>query len=202
MYGMNFSGGKNKSHVQIEQTDRIDSFEASRVEGWGIVHASRIGETLSLHCEHYDGFDFGPELVELSYPGSRWRDTLELTRVRSGFGGDRAFWCCPRCGNRSRFLYFKKAGFVCRTCAGLNYKVQQRTKNSINHFCDGLKLAREKLGWEPPNWVVPVDFPYISPPRPQNMHMTTYLRHLARYRRYQEKYQRESMREMMAILRK
>lgn len=202
MYGMNFSGGRNKSHGQIEQTDRIDSFEAARVEDWGIVHASRTGKTLSLHCEHYEDFNSDLEFVELSYPRSRWRDTLELIRVRSGFGGDRAFWCCPRCGNRSRFLYFKKAGFVCRECAGLNYASQQRTKNSINHFRDGLKLAREKLGWEPQNWIVPIEFPYISPPRPKYMHKSVYLRHLTRYRRYQKKYEMESLREMMAILKR
>ena len=28
MYGMNYSGGDNKTHGQIERTDRIDSFEA------------------------------------------------------------------------------------------------------------------------------------------------------------------------------
>ena len=39
------------------------------------------------------------------------------------------------------------------------------------------------------------------PDRPRYMHQTTYRRYLAWYMRYQEKYQRESMREMLSILR-
>lgn len=82
------------------------------------------------------------------------------------------------------------------------YAVQQRTKDSTNYAHDGLRLAREKLRWEPPFPVAPADFPYVTPDRPKGMHRRTYYRHLARYRRYQKKYQRDSMREMLAILRR
>lgn len=134
------------------------------------------------------------------YPGSRWRDTLELVCVRSGFGGSRVFWLCPVCGRRARFLYFRGRGFQCRECARLNYRSQQRTRNSVNHYRDGLKLARDKLGWEPPGYMVPAYFPQLNPPRPRYMHQSTYQRHLARFRRYQAAYQRDSLREMLAIL--
>lgn len=200
MYGMNYSGGDNKTHGQIERADRIDSFEAGAVEGWGMVLASRGDKTLPLRCDRCG--HAGREFVELSYPGSRWRDTLELSRVRSGFGGSRAFWLCPICGQRAQFLYFKDLGFVCRECAKLNYRSQQRTRDSINHYRDGLKLARERLGWEPPGYIVPMDFPYLTPPCPRYMHQSTYQRHLARFRQYQEAYQRDSLREMLAILRR
>lgn len=200
MYGMNYSGGDNKTHGQIERADWIDSFEAGAVEGWGMVLASRGDKTLPLRCDHYG--QAGRELVDLSYSGSRWRDTLELARVRSGFGGSRAFWLCPICGKRARFLYFKDRRFVCRECAKLNYRSQQRTRDSINHYRDGLKLARERLGWVPPGYICPMDFPYLTPPRPRYMHQSTYRRHLARFRRYQAAYQRDSLREMLAILRR
>lgn len=203
MYGMNYSGGDNKTHGQIERADRIDSFEAGAVEGWGMVFASRGGKVLPLRCDRFPSCGRGErELVELSYPGSRWRDTLELFRVRSGFGGSRAFWLCPICGRRARFLYFKGRRFICRGCAKLNYQSQQRTQNSINHYREGLKLAREKLGWEPPGYTVPADFPHLTPACPRYMHQSTYKRHLARFRRYQEAYQRDSLREMLAILRR
>lgn len=202
MRGMNYSGGDNKTHGQIERAERIDSFEAGKVEGWGIVIASVGDKMLPLHCEHFPpcGPD-GRELVELSYPGSQWRDALELSRVRSGFGGSRAFWLCPACGRRARFLYFKGQGFQCRECARLNYRSQQRTRDSINHYRDGLKLARDKLGWEPPGYMVPAYFPQLNPPCPRYMHEATYQRHLARFRQYQEKYRQDSLREMQAILR-
>lgn len=198
MYGMNYSGGDNKTHGQIEWADRIDSFEAGKVEGWGMVLASRGGKALPLRCDRCG--HAGREFVELSYPGSRWRDTLELVHVRSGFGGSRAFWLCPICGRRVRYLYFKDWRFVCRECARLNYRSQQRTWDSINHYRDGLKLAREKLGWEPPGWIVPMDFPNLTPPRPRYMHERTYRRHLTQFRKYQAAYQRDSMREALAIL--
>jgi len=193
MYGMNYSGGENKTHSQIERADRIDSFEAGSQEDCGLLLASRDGHSFSLRYDRC-----GLDTVELSSPG--WRTTLELTFVPSGFGGSRAFWLCPCCGKRARYLYFKDRGFVCRECAKLNYRSQQRTRSSINHFRDGMKLAREKLHWEPMIDVVPMDFPYIAPDRPRYMHEATYRRYLARYRRYQEQYQRDSLREMLAIL--
>ncbi len=201
MYCMNYSGGDNKTHGQVERTDRIDSFEAGGRENCGLLVAARDGRSLPLRYDRYTLY--GPkeqEIVELSYPGSRWRSTLELARVPSGFGGTRAFWLCPRCGQRARYLYFKGQGFVCRECAKLNYRSQQRTKNSINHFRDGMKLAREELRWEPPGWFVPMDFPHMTPPCPRYMHQATYRRHLARFRRHQDRYQQESLREMLAIL--
>ena len=195
MYGMNFSGGDNRTHGQIERAERIDSFEAGKAEGWGILFSSSM---VPLDCEHFMEDD--GEIVELSR--GQWSTILELTRTPSGFGGSCVFWLCPRCGKRVRFLYFKGRGFLCRGCAKLNYRCQQRTKDSVNHAHDGLKLAREKLRWEPPFPMAPMDFPHVVPERPRYMHKRTYYRHLVRYRRYQEKYQRDSMREMLAILRR
>ncbi len=195
MYGMNYSGGDNCTHGQVERADRIDSFEAGKVEGWGVVTARRDGRALPLQCEH---FNVGErETVKLLVCGP-----LELERVPSGFGGSRAFWVCPRCWKRARYLYFAGRDFVCRECAGLNYRSQQRTKDSINHVRDGLRMAQEKLRWDPPFPVAPMDFPHVVPDRPRYMHRATYYRLLVRFGRYQEKYHRDSLREMLAILRR
>lgn len=203
MYGMNYSGGDNKTHGQIEHADRINSFESGEREDCGLLMASRDGRNLPLIYDRYTLYGQEPrEIVELFYPGSRWHSTLELTSVPSSFGGRRFFWLCPTCGKRARYLYFKGRGFVCRDCAKLNYRSQQRTKNSINHFRDGMRLATDKLQWRPLIDVVQMDFPYVTPDRPRYMHQATYRRYLARYRRYQEKYQQESWREMLAILRR
>lgn len=193
MYGRNFSGGDNRTHGQVERVERIDSFKGARVMGWGKLFTSGM---IPLDCGHF--MKDNEEIVELSR--GRWHITLELARTPSGFGGSCAYWLCPRCGKRARYLYFKNRGFLCRNCARLNYHCQQRTKDSTNYARDGLKLAQERLGWTPPFDVCPADFPYMAPDRPRYMHRTTYHRYLARYRRYQKKYQRESMREMLAIL--
>jgi len=197
MYGVNYSGGDNKTHGQIELAERIDSFEAGSVDGWGTIYAKGGGKTLLFECERYT--DYVREIVALYYP---WEQSLELTRIPSYFGGSRAFWLCPRCGRRARFLYLKKLGFVCRECAKLNYRCQQRTKDSTNHAHDGLRLAREKLRWTPPFPVAPMDFPHIVPPRPKGVHRTTYYRYLVRYRQFQKKYLRDSMQEMANVLRR
>jgi hypothetical protein len=84
----------------------------------------------------------------------------------------------------------------------LQFHIGVDTRDSINHYRDGLKLARERLGWEPPGYICPMDFPYLTPPCPRYMHQSTYRRHLARFRRYQAAYQRDSLREMLAILRR
>ncbi len=195
MYGMNYSGGDNRTHGQIERAERIDSFEAAQVEGRGTIFTSRM---FPLECKRFQGPDW--ETVDLS--AGQWFITLGLTRIPSGFGGSRAFWVCPGCGSRVRYLYFKGKGFVCRECAKLNYRCQQRTRDSTNYARDGLRLAREKLGWVPPFPVAPIEFPYVSPDRPRYMHRSKYFRILARYRRYQAKYQQDSMKEMLSILRR
>lgn len=195
MYGMNYSGGDNRTHGQIERAERIDSFEAGKVEDWGTLFSNSM---VPLDCGRF--LEDDRETVELSR--GQWSTTLELTRTPSGFGGSCAFWLCPHCGRRVRFLYFKGRGFACRSCAKLNYRCQQRTKDSTNYARDGLKLAREKLHWEPPCQVAPADFPHLVPGKPKGMHRTTYYRYLARYRKYQKLYEQESMREMLAILRR
>lgn len=84
MYGMNFSGGDNRTHGQIERAERIDSFEAGKVDGWGILFSSSM---VPLGCGHFMEDD--GEIVELSR--GQWSTTLELTRTPSGFGGSCVF---------------------------------------------------------------------------------------------------------------
>lgn len=166
-------------------------------DSWRTLYAHWKGKMIPLDC--WRTLWAGRETVELSHPKSPWIATLELTRTPSGFGGSCAYWLCPHCGRRARFLYFKSRGFLCRECAKLNYRCQQRTKDFVDPAYDGIQLAWKRLRWRPPGSIVPADFPYITPDRPKGMHQTTYRHYLARYRRYQEKYRRECLRKMMAI---
>ena len=49
MYGMNFSGGANRTHGQIERAERIDSFEAEKVLGRGTLFSNSM---VPLECWH------------------------------------------------------------------------------------------------------------------------------------------------------
>lgn len=61
MYGMNYSGGANRTHGQIERAERIDSFEAGKVEGWGTLFSNSM---VPLDCGHFMKDDW--EIIELS----------------------------------------------------------------------------------------------------------------------------------------
>lgn len=52
MYGMNYSGGRNRTHGQIERAERIDSFEGARVTGWGTLLTNNL---ISLDCGRFEG---------------------------------------------------------------------------------------------------------------------------------------------------
>lgn len=84
MYGMNFSGGDNRTHDQIERAERIDSFEAGGMMGWRKLFSSGM---VPLDCGHF--LEDDGEIIELSK--GQWSTTLELTRTPSGFGGSCAY---------------------------------------------------------------------------------------------------------------
>ncbi len=204
MYWRNNNGGWNKSHAQIEKTPRIDSFEAAK--GGGALFVCMDGKSQTIECDHYT--DYGPdpeadqEIVEL-WKGE-WNQTLELARIPSGFGGSRAYWLCPACGGRVRYLYLTEAAFLCRKCAHLNYRSQQETRSdSMFYYRKGMALVEKHLYRWP--LVRPDGFSFCGwiPERPRYMHQTTYRRYLARFFRYQKKHadrQIEDMQRIMNIL--
>ena len=157
-----------------------------------------------LDCDHF--VEYGPgdterEIVELSYPGSRWTQTLRLTRMNSGFGGTRSFWMCPQCKSRVRYLYFKGWDFVCRECARLNYKSQQETKDSMCDYRRGMAFAENKLSVNPAFRPDGFDFCEYIPERPKGMHETTYRRYLARFFRYQSRHMDRMIADISRICR-
>lgn len=191
IYYRNNAGGWNKTHGQIEQVDRIDSFEAAAVENWGTLFAYKGDGSVPLDCERYTGYgpgDAEQEIIELSYCGSQWSDALQLTRIKNGFGGTRAFWLCPCCGKRVRYLYFKDRHFVCRECARLNYRSQQETKGDMLDYYKGMDYAEKHFGLCRFGRPDGFSFPYYEPDKPKGMHWSTYRRRLIRFRRYQLRY--------------
>lgn len=190
MSGWKRGGGWNKSHGTIEETPRIDSFEAGSIEGWGVLLVKRTGKTLVLDCDHYTEYGTHTKQEIVALRGKGWEQALDLTRIPSGFGGSRAFWLCPACGERRRYLYMTGAVFLCRKCAQLNYKSQQATRSASKYYYDkGVALVEKRLASWP--LVRPDRFSFCDwiPARPRYMHQTTYRRYLARFLRYRKKHE-------------
>ncbi len=202
------NGGWNKSHGRVEETPRVDSFEAGEVEGRGkLLSYANKGLSLVLDCARY--MEYGPapeterEIVEVLHPkevGFSWE--LELSRKENGFGGSQAFFLCPVCGRRVRYLYLTGATFLCRKCARLNYQSQQETRSdSMYYYRKGMALVEGHLDTWPR--VRPDGFSFCAwiPERPKGMHKDTYLRYLRRFARYQDKHLEREERDLTRILR-
>lgn len=99
---------------------------------------------------------------------------VEISRVPNNYGGARAFFLCPHCGQRVRFLYSRWGRFRCRACNRLNYKSQQATRDEFMPYRQGTKLLRERFKLD--RVPVPIEFFDFIPPRPKGMHWRTYWR--------------------------
>lgn len=204
MYGY----ANNKTHGRIEDHKRIDSFEAALCDsGWGGCLST--GSFMVLDCKRYFECDcqrpqeHGEEEIEMALVSRRdtgWYQEIQLDRIRNGFGGSRAYWLCPHCRGRYRYLYLAGERFICRKCAKLNYRCQQETRHSTNHMRKGLALAKKHLCWKPERSVYPDAFPYLLPTKPKGMHWSTYERHLSRFKDYQKKYESDSWRELGSLI--
>ena len=198
------NGGWNKSHGTVEKTPRIDSYEAGEVGGWGHLFAY-AGESPLRMLECCRDITYAPnrdiETVEIWHPKGGWGQTIELSRKRNGFGGNQAFFLCPACGERRRYLYLSGTTFLCRKCAKLNYKSQQETRSDCMYFYrKGMLLADRHLE-PPPVFIDGFSFCAWVPDRPRYMHNGTYARYLRRFARYQDQHQRRQLKDMARLLR-
>jgi len=203
MYWRNNNGGWNKSHGTVEKTPRIDSYEAGTVEGWGSLFAYREkGLPLVLDCNRY--MEYGPEtdreIVEVWHPKNGWSRELELSRKPNGYGGNQAFFLCPTCGQRVRYLYLSGAVFLCRKCSRLNYRSQQETRSdSMFFYGKGIKYAKEHFDIAPGDIPSGFDFTGWIPPRRRYQHGTTYRKHLHRLARYEDKHLEREKRDLLRL---
>ena len=197
------NGGWNKTHGTIEETPRIDSMEAGTGDSWGVLFASREkGIPLTLDYARFeDGEPEGiKEFVTVWHPDG-WSLDLELSRIPSGFGGDRAFWLCPVCGRRARYLYQADTSFLCRKCARLNYRSQQETRSDcMYYYGKGMALVEKRLEPPPRGWMDGFRFCAWIPERPRYMHQATYRKYLQRFTRYQGKHQQRQMEDVARLL--
>lgn len=183
----------DRSHGTVEDAARIDSFDLSFAETDEIFCSG-----FWLEVDKLLGGDDDRAIV--SYRGNLLDDGLTITMTDST--PPQQFWRCPRCRRRARFVYWTgRNGFRCRRCAGLNYKRQQETRDTIQVWEDAMAFAREKLRWMvEPGECNPIDLPYTTPPRPKRMHQNTYDKHLRRWARFQKEYRKVYKREIEKIL--
>lgn len=199
------NGGWNKSHGTVENVPRIDSYEAGAVDYDGTLFAFREnGPPLVLDC--WRDVVYMPqgerETVTVWHPKDGWSRTIELSRKANGYGGNQAFFLCPACGRRARYLYQVGAALLCRKCSRLNYKSQQETRSDSMYYYDkGVALVEKRLATC--LRVRPDGFGFCAwiPERPRYMHKSTYLKYLRRFAKYQHRHQIKQMEDIGKILR-
>ena len=198
------NGGWNKRCGTVEKVVRIDSYEAGAEEGWGVLFGFCDGKMAAFDCDHYTVYgpypDADSEVVEVWHKDG-CSQTLELSRKVNGFGGTQPFFLCPACGGRVRYLYQVGTAFLCRKCAGLNYRSNQATRSdSMFYYHKGLALVEKHLDTWPR--VKPDGFSFCRwlPERPRYMHQSVYRKYLARFLRYRKRHSDRQMEDMLEIL--
>lgn len=137
------SGGHNKTHRQLENFHRIDSFAF-----YGYLMGDKYLEcktTVQYPINRGDiiyHVQSKTALIKvLGIQGREYRYVdLPLSRV-PGIDGksSRMYFHCPYCGRRVRYLYDYYKHYACRKCAKLNYSSQQKSG------MDGMRLKMGRI---------------------------------------------------------
>ncbi|MDY3692732.1 MAG: hypothetical protein SO072_12305 [Dysosmobacter sp.] len=186
-------GGGNKTHGQIEKFQKLDSFRVSGIDGAFTVRWPSGG---SIRIEAT------PDIMQLlyRYRGEAIREPVRMSTVPNNYGGARSFFLCPGCGRRVRFLYLRWGRFRCRSCARLNYRSQQATKDEFYPYDAAVKLLRDRFRVPEEQIPVPMDLPYFIPERPRGMRWATYWALLEKYGAHRKRYSCTMIRRVEAIL--
>lgn len=182
-----------KTHGTIEEQPRIDSFDLAKSNGSIMIYNDkRFLDYLRAFTE-----DDNLEEIYLSPEG----DVLEKRLMIENRAG-RYYWICPKCGKRARYLYPGKHILTlrCGKCAGLNYKIQQKYHDCIWYADRALQYAIDYLQLKPPHDFAPYDILSIYPARPKGMSRNVYNKHLKRFYRLRNQYERQYYIEAQRII--
>ena len=108
--------------------------------------------------------------------GGEWQDreySVELSRTRCNYGGERVWFRCPArgCGRRVAVLY-GGAIFACRKCHRLAYASQRA--DVLSRALGRADKIRARLRWKP-------GIAFMPGERPKGMHWKTYERFMRKY---------------------
>ena len=186
-YGL---GGYNKTHRQLENFRRIDSFSFyDYLKGDKYLFCK---ETVKYPLISGDILYYVGEGMAEIREGDSYTNLI-LSRVPGVDGkSTRLYFHCPYCGKRVRYLYRRQERYLCRSCAKLNYASQQ--KSGMDEM--RLKMERiveKKLGytwWWKDYPDTPIqDLWHI--PKPPYMRWEKYERIMKEFQQLQKDYERE-----------
>lgn len=189
------SGGHNRTHGKVENQSKVDSFNFyDYLKGDKYLHYKvnvdyRVtGGKIVYHV---------PDKTASMYIDGAYCP-LELSRVANVDGkSQRMYFLCPECGKRSRFLYKRHSGYVCRNCAKLNYDSQQKSgREELIHKMRCIvekKLEYPYWYYEHPNTMLP-ELSFV--PRPPYMRLAKYDRLMQELKKLQKEYLLLEMRSL------
>lgn len=123
------SGGHNRLHNGcVEEHRRIDAVKLQKEcvlkDGW----AGTWTWTSSDGEKNYVQLFGADDHIRLKYNfrrnGGPWQpveETIHIDWSERHFGGAQAYFSCPRCVTRARYLYGADTRFLCRSCYRLAY---------------------------------------------------------------------------------
>ena len=176
-FGSGRRGGK-------DCTDDMRSIDVRRLQREGLLipgqsrrwrwlrHGQEVA-SIAFAVEH----DYVRFTYRHSAGGGQWQDVhaaAYLERTPCRFGGSRAWWLCPCCGQRVAILYIGKVP-ACRHCYRLAYESQRA--RDYDRLAGRADKIRRRLGW-PVGILNPT--PWTKPPR---MHWRTFWRLTAEHNR-------------------
>ena len=203
MMGGYGSGGHNRTHRAVEdfRHGRIDSFAMAAYLAWDkYLHLKD-----HVHYPLRNGpITYYPK-TKIAHIDENGTDvTLGLSRVP---GVDRysvkLYFICPACGRRIRYLYKRNGLYICRRCAGLNYKIQQRSGRQklvlqMEHIVEK-RLGYLEWHYDHPDITLP-DL-YIIP-KPLYMRNEKYNALMEKFRKLQNEYNDSLLQEALAVLKR
>ena len=172
------SGGQNWRHRgTVEGWRRID---AAIMQKRGVLQEGWFGRwswSSDDGEENYIHVFGGLHSIKLSYRyrrnGEKWQDiseTVQLDWSARHFGGEQAYFRCPRCHARRKHLIGAGKRFLCQSCHGLVHS-SSREGRSDRIFRKSWKVKR-KVGAD-------LALGGHRGTRPRGMHKTTHARLLA-----------------------
>lgn len=177
MGGLGSGGHNRRQYGTVEGWRRIDAVkmqnEGVLCDGWvgRWTWTSEDGEENSILVSG------GQHAVQLRYRfrsnGGDWQDvseTVPLDRSPRHFGGDQAYFRCPECRSRRRYLIGAGRRFLCRACHGLVHGSSRESRQD-RVFRKSWKL-KQRIGAD-------LALGGHRGTRPKGMHRSTHARLLA-----------------------
>ena len=187
------SGGHNKTHRQLENFRRIDSFSFyDYLKGDKYLFCK---ETVKYPIIRGDIVYYVGEGMAEIREGDSYTDLI-LSRVPGiDEKSTRLYFHCPHCGKRVRYLYRRQERYLCRNCAKLNYASQQKSG------MDELRLKMERIAerldyqWWRNGFDCIADVYYI--PKPHYMRWAKYEKLMQEFKALQKGYERNMEHALM-----